>query len=255
VVLSGNAVASAPAGVAAASALAATSTAAAAGVAWLTFMSTSKLPMALSAAVLIGSATIVAMKDRDARNGAIESAELSIQNRLISSLEAQNKSLSLAARKTGSFQDDEATISFIQRQVNDLESKADDRRALAMARQKAIRKTNQDDANTESESAKINQQPKVLTQVRPEYPAEMRDSGTSGEVMVDLIVDKNGVVKNAFALSSTDKAFEDAAVNAVSQWTFEPGLTNGHAVFTHLQIPIVFTPSPEAPAPTSGTWF
>jgi TonB family protein len=218
-------------------------------------MTSTKLPIALSAAVLIGSATLVTMKESAAQKAAIEAAELSMQNRSISSLESQNKSLSLAASRAGGFQDDDSKISIVQRQVKDLESKADDRRALAIARQKAFRKTNQDDASPESESARIQKQPKLLTQVRPEYPAEMRTSGTSGEVMVDLIVDKNGVVQNAFALSSTDKAFADAAVSAVSQWTFEPGLANGHAVFTHLQIPIVFTPSADAPAPTAGTWF
>ena len=31
------------------------------------------------------------------------------------------------------------------------------------------------------------------------------------------------------------------AVQAVSKWKFRPGRKNGHAVFTHMQVPIVFT--------------
>ena len=94
-----------------------------------------------------------------------------------------------------------------------------------------------------------------MTQVRPEYPAEMRATGTGGEVLVDVIVNKEGAVQNAFAASSSNKAFEDAAVNAVSQWTFMPGLANGHAILTHMQIPIVFALSSEPPPPTATTWF
>ena len=69
----------------------------------------------------------------------------------------------------------------------------------------------------------------------------MRRAGISGEVVVDFIVDTNGEVRNAFAFHSSQREFEAAAVQAVSKWKFRPGRKNGHAVFTHMQVPIVFT--------------
>jgi periplasmic protein TonB len=89
--------------------------------------------------------------------------------------------------------------------------------------------------------SKLDQQPVAKFQARPQFPFEMRRAGISGEVVVDFIVDTDGAVRNAFAAHSSQREFEAAAVQAVSKWKFRPGRKNGHAVFTHMQVPIVFT--------------
>jgi protein TonB len=89
--------------------------------------------------------------------------------------------------------------------------------------------------------SKLDQQPVAKFQARPTFPFEMRRAGISGEVQVDFIVDTNGDVRNAFAAHSSQREFEAPAVQAVSKWKFKPGRKNGHAVFTHMQVPIVFT--------------
>lgn len=89
--------------------------------------------------------------------------------------------------------------------------------------------------------SKLDQQPVAKFQARPQFPFEMRRAGISGEVLVDFIVDTNGDVRNAFSAHSSQREFEAAAVQAVSKWKFRPGRKNGHAVFTHMQVPIVFT--------------
>jgi protein TonB len=89
--------------------------------------------------------------------------------------------------------------------------------------------------------SKLDQQPVAKFQARPQFPFEMRRAGISGEVLVDFIVDTNGDVRNAFAVHSSQREFEASAVQAVSKWKFRPGRKNGHAVFTHMQVPIVFT--------------
>ncbi len=89
--------------------------------------------------------------------------------------------------------------------------------------------------------SKLDQQPVARFQARPQYPFEMRRAGISGEVLVDFIVDTNGDVRNAFSAHSSQREFENAAVQAVSKWKFKPGRKNGHAVYTHMQVPIVFT--------------
>jgi periplasmic protein TonB len=89
--------------------------------------------------------------------------------------------------------------------------------------------------------SKLDQAPVAKFQARPQFPFEMRRAGISGEVLVDFIVDTNGEVRNAFAVHSSQREFEAAAVQAVSKWKFRPGRKGGHAVFTHMQVPIVFT--------------
>ncbi len=87
----------------------------------------------------------------------------------------------------------------------------------------------------------LDQTPVPKFQARPQYPFEMRRAGIAGEVVVDFIVDTNGDVQNAYALRSTQREFEAAAVQAVSKWKFKPGRKGGRDVPTHMQVPIVFT--------------
>jgi len=89
--------------------------------------------------------------------------------------------------------------------------------------------------------SKLDQQPQARFQARPQYPFEMRRAGIAGEVVVDFIVDSNGDVQNAYAISSSQREFEAAAVQAVMKWKFRAGRKGGRNVNTHMQVPIVFT--------------
>lgn len=89
--------------------------------------------------------------------------------------------------------------------------------------------------------SQLDRQPQPTVQGPPQYPFEMRRAGISGQVLVDFIVDAQGNVRNAYAVSSTQREFEQAAVIAVSKWHFRPGQKGGHAVATHMQVPIVFS--------------
>jgi protein TonB len=89
--------------------------------------------------------------------------------------------------------------------------------------------------------SKLDQQPVAKFLARPQYPFEMRRAGIAGEVVVDFIVDSTGTVQNAYAIKSSQREFEAAAVQAVIKWTFKPGRKGGRNVNTHMQVPIVFT--------------
>lgn len=89
--------------------------------------------------------------------------------------------------------------------------------------------------------SKLDQTPVARLQGRPQYPFEMRRAGIAGEVVVDFLVDVNGDVQNAYAIRSSQREFEAAAVQAVSKWKFKPGRKGGRDVITHMQVPIVFT--------------
>ena len=86
----------------------------------------------------------------------------------------------------------------------------------------------------------LDQQPVAKAQPNPVYPSEMQREGINGEVMVAFILDSNGDVRDAHAISSSNRAFEEAAVQAVSRWKFRPGHKGGRAVNTKMQVPITF---------------
>ena len=94
--------------------------------------------------------------------------------------------------------------------------------------------------------SKLDQIPVARFQARPQYPFEMRRAGIAGEVVVDFIVDSAGDVRNAYAIRSSQREFEAAAVQAVSKWKFRPGKKGGRNVNTHMQVPIVFTLNEES---------
>jgi RNA polymerase sigma factor (sigma-70 family) len=254
--LAGQAVVAAPNGVAVASTSAAIAAAGGATGAWVALMSTSKLPLVLTVLLAAGGGAVVAIQERSSRGSAAEMAELLSEDAAIPSLVEQDKGLAAAAAQARSLRDEAAKVAILQGQVGQMEAKADASRRPAAARAPSARMLNLDAGTALWSPSVLDQKPKPLSQSRPEYPPEMRNAGASGQVVVDFVVGTDGLVYNAFALNSSDKAFEDSAVNAVSQWTFSSGQKNGQSVYTHMQVPIVFKLSFEPPpAPTADTWF
>lgn len=89
--------------------------------------------------------------------------------------------------------------------------------------------------------ANLDQIPSPRFQAKPVYPFEMRRAGITGDVLVGFIVDSNGDVREAYAIKSTQREFEAAAIQAVSKWKFRPGKKGGRSVNTKMQVPIVFS--------------
>ncbi|HEY3886464.1 MAG TPA: M56 family metallopeptidase [Vicinamibacterales bacterium] len=71
--------------------------------------------------------------------------------------------------------------------------------------------------------------PKRLVDVRPVYPEEARINRVRGIVIVKALIDREGNVEEVHVLRSIP-LFDQAAVDAVSQWKFEPTLVNGEPV-------------------------
>ena len=86
----------------------------------------------------------------------------------------------------------------------------------------------------------LDQRPRAVFQRAPVYPSNMRRSGRAGTVYVLFIVDEQGRVKQPKVSDSTDAAFEQAALDAVKQWRFEPGTRQGEKVQFKIRIPITF---------------
>jgi TonB family protein len=87
---------------------------------------------------------------------------------------------------------------------------------------------------------KLDRMPVVTSQARPVYPYSLRLTGNRGEVLVDFIIDPQGDVVKADVTKSSHPDFEAPAVEAVLQWKFKPGIKNGHPVYVHMAVPIIF---------------
>lgn len=82
--------------------------------------------------------------------------------------------------------------------------------------------------------------PNAKVRIPPDYPYAMKQSGTSGSVVVEFDVDTAGRVVRAEAIRYTDREFVEPALRAVRKWRFEPGRRNGLAVPFRMAVPIEF---------------
>jgi TonB family protein len=72
--------------------------------------------------------------------------------------------------------------------------------------------------------------PVVVEKVEPSYTEEARKARISGIVIIEAIIGRDGVVKNASVLKPLPFGLDQAAVDAVKHWTFKPGTLDGKPV-------------------------
>lgn len=85
--------------------------------------------------------------------------------------------------------------------------------------------------------------PKAVFKVEAAYPELARRAGLTATLRLQLIVDKEGKVRDVRVLkcSTPNVGFEQAAVEAVKQWTFSPAIQNGKPVAVSTTLPYTFT--------------
>jgi protein TonB len=77
----------------------------------------------------------------------------------------------------------------------------------------------------------VHRPPLAVMKTSPEYPAEARSRGVSGFVMLKIFVGANGFVEEVKVEKSEPNGFfENAAINAIRSWRFEPAINKGTAV-------------------------
>ena len=88
----------------------------------------------------------------------------------------------------------------------------------------------------------VEQPVKVKDAVAPQYPAQLKDSRVSGEVIVQFVVDESGSAQMGTfkVLKSNDSAFSDAVKRAVAVMTFFPAEYQGKKVRQLVQVPFKF---------------
>ncbi len=65
-------------------------------------------------------------------------------------------------------------------------------------------------------------EPIVVHKVDPKYPKEALKEGASGDVVLDAVIDSNGVVSDVSVIESPHASLSAAAEKALRQWRFEP---------------------------------
>lgn len=96
--------------------------------------------------------------------------------------------------------------------------------------------------------SKLDRPLKVVSQKGATVPLAMRNKSTSGKALVEFLIDETGNVALPRIVSADSPEFGYAAVQAVSQWRFEPPTLAGRKVTTRARIPFNFRSTPSEPS-------
>jgi TonB family protein len=82
--------------------------------------------------------------------------------------------------------------------------------------------------------------PRLLHKVEPKYTEQARDAKLEGKVVLKVVITKKGEPTGITVLQSLEPGLDANAVDAVSQWLFEPGTRKGEPVAVQATIEVNF---------------
>ncbi|MBN1959493.1 MAG: TonB family protein [Deltaproteobacteria bacterium] len=84
--------------------------------------------------------------------------------------------------------------------------------------------------------------PELLTFIKAEYPPEFLASGKSGEVLLFIDINEEGLVDNVEIQSASEPAFGDAAMSAATNFVFSPAEVDGKPAAIRIEYRYTFVP-------------
>ena len=84
----------------------------------------------------------------------------------------------------------------------------------------------------------VSQKPRILKKVRLLFDAEAKKSGVQGMVLVEFIINKDGLAKTK--VIKGPKELHQSALNAANQYRFTPAFHHDKPVFCRMIIPFRF---------------
>lgn len=103
-------------------------------------------------------------------------------------------------------------------------------------------KTGDADAVSRLEGA---QKPKLLKMVRPAYPKEAVEQNIEGVVVMEAMIGADGKVRAIRVVNTPNELLNQAAMEALKQWEYEPVVKDGKAVPATFTVTITFVLSKE----------
>jgi len=219
----------------------------------LTFMSLTKLQIAIAAAIVVtgSGAYVMQQKTNDALRA--ELAASRTPRSYLVQLQEKNRQLTKAASDADALRVNDTELERLRKEA------AAVRERMAATSQVAFKSAASiplDPRLTDDPRAlkELNRGPMLTRPATPVYPEKMAGAGIPGDVEVEMIIDAKGNVASAKVLHSSRPEFDEAAIMAVVQWKFDPGQRNGRNVSTRATQLIKFDPKDGVSTP-SPDWF
>lgn len=81
----------------------------------------------------------------------------------------------------------------------------------------------------------VSRMPILLSEVRIPYPEEARRAGVEGPVIMDLLIDLNGIVRKVDLVSGPGYGLNEAATQAIKNFKFQPAQVDQQAVAVRIR--------------------
>jgi TonB family protein len=82
--------------------------------------------------------------------------------------------------------------------------------------------------------------PRAIYNPDPEYSDEARKAKFQGNVVLSLVVDPLGHVRDIHVARSLGMGLDEKALEAVRKWKFEPGMKDGYPVAVQVNVEVNF---------------
>jgi protein TonB len=82
--------------------------------------------------------------------------------------------------------------------------------------------------------------PQAIYTVEPEFSEEARKAKVTGIVLVNVVVDLNGLPTHVRVVRGVGMGLDEKAIEAVRQYRFKPGMENGKPVLTEVNVEVDF---------------
>ena len=87
------------------------------------------------------------------------------------------------------------------------------------------------------------QAPVLKTRVEPQYPLAARRAGVGGEVVLQVVVERDGTIGGVFPVKEGPLGLTESATDAVRRWVYEPARLDGRPIAVLKTVRVRFTPA------------
>ena len=230
------------AGTVVATGLTAMGTTATTGLSLLSFMTFNKIQWSVAAIALVGGSTWYVVEENERRELTTDIATLSEHRDLLDTQERELRKLRQTLTDHEALRAQASELTALEARRDELWKRYQAKTALAASAPR-VSKTQPDPplSGPVFPLDELERVPQAVHRARPEYPNDMRITAIPGQVTISAVVTKEGKVQDARVESATGESFALAAIDAIEQWTFKPGIKDGMPVNTRLKIPMLFT--------------
>jgi TonB family protein len=102
-----------------------------------------------------------------------------------------------------------------------------------------LNETDVDSLPTPTEDYLVSEMPSVLSEIRPIYPKEAREKEIEGSVVMDVLIDEKGTVRQVTVIDGPE-IFRSGAVLAMKKFTFRPARVEGRPVPVRIRYSLKF---------------